>query len=139
MVTEYPVKACIELRPVGSPWVRVTAPGHDQQFQLTELRKIDLLFSATESAEVCVHQFNKAELDPYTAVEIVSVSFFDITHPKFAWAGVYWPSYPKHLHGEPQLLPGQTYLSWNGRWSLQFSVPVFSWMHRVLDLGWIYD
>jgi hypothetical protein len=37
------------------------------------------------------------------------------------------------------LLKNHTYLSWNGKWTLTFDVPVFTWIHRVQNLGWIYD
>jgi hypothetical protein len=66
------------------------------------------------------------------AVVIESVSFFGITDPKFAWAGVYHP-----VDQDP--LSAHTYLSWNGTWTLRFDVPVFTWMHQVQDLGWIYQ
>jgi hypothetical protein len=81
------------------------------------------------------------------AVVIESVSFFGITDPKFAWAGVYEPIYPEPWATEQQdqgvvlkqrLCP-HTYLSWNGKWTLTFTVPVFTWIHRVQNLGWIYD
>ena len=139
MATEYPVNAVIELRPIGCPWVQVSAPGYCQQFQLTEPRKINLCFQAQGRSEIAVAQFDKADLDPSTAVEIVSVSFFGIQHPKFAWAGIYYPDYPPHLQGQPKSLPAQTYLSWNGVWRLEFDTPVFTWMHQTLDLGWIYQ
>ena len=80
-------------------------------------------------------------------IEIVSVSFFNITDQRFAWAGVYEPVYPEPWAGqqrnqgrvlEPQLSP-HTYLSWPGPWRLTFELPVFTWMHNTQDLGWIFS
>lgn len=31
-----------------------------------------------------------------------------------------------------------TYLGWNGVWQLDFSTPIYSWIHRTQQLGWIY-
>jgi hypothetical protein len=60
------------------------------------------------------------------------VSFFGITDPKFAWAGMYQTQHSSNA-------VSQTYLSWNGTWTLRFDVPVFTWMHHVQGLGWIYQ
>jgi len=108
----------------------------DQQLVCTQNFEFD--FVANNQVTVQVHHIDKLDSDPDTAVEIVSVSFFGITDPHFAWAGVYTPKYPAHLTG-PAELPGQTYLGWNGIWQLKFSVPVFGWMHQKLNLGWLYQ
>jgi hypothetical protein len=81
------------------------------------------------------------------AVVIQQVSFFGITDPRFAWAGVYEPVYPEPWASEQSAagvilqshLSPHTYLGWPGTWTLTFELPVFSWIHNIQDLGWIYD
>ena len=81
------------------------------------------------------------------AVIIEHVDFFGIRDDKFRWQGVYVPDYPEPWRTEqieqgielPRQLSAHTYLGWNGAWSLEFTTPIFTWMHRVQDLGWIYD
>jgi hypothetical protein len=31
------------------------------------------------------------------------------------------------------------YLGWNGVWKLNFDTPIFSWIHKTQNMGWIYD
>lgn len=81
------------------------------------------------------------------AVIIDRVVFNDIESPKFAWAGVYEPRYPEPWASEQQALgqilepklTNHTYLGWNGTWSLQFTTPIFTWIHQLQSLGWIYQ
>ena len=65
-----------------------------------------------------------------------------IQDPKFAWAGIYRPEYPEPWASEQTNLATElsshTYLGWNGTWRLTFGVPVFTWIHQVQNLGWIY-
>jgi hypothetical protein len=138
MATDYQVKMNLCLRPINQPRVLITAGGKSIDQKLTQTQEFEFDFVATDQAIVKVHHVDKHDSDPDTAVEILSVSFFGITNPQFAWAGVYTPDYPSHLCG-PKDLPGQTYLGWNGTWQLEFSVPVFSWMHQKLNLGWLYQ
>ena len=138
MTTDYRVCMSLRLRPINQPRVLITAGNHTIDQQLTKVEDFNFDFVAHDRATVNVHHVDKLDSDPDTAVEIVSVSFFGITDPQFAWAGVYTPAYPPHLTG-PCKLQGQTYLGWNGIWTLEFSVPVFSWMHQKLNLGWVYQ
>lgn len=80
------------------------------------------------------------------AVIIKSISFFDITDPKFVWEGNYTPEYPEGWIVEnekngtvlPPSIKNTTYLGFNGRWQLEFTVPVFTWIHKLQNLGWVY-
>jgi hypothetical protein len=144
MDTKYPVKLALQLRPVGEPWVRI---GVDQQFQEQQLKTSTTFkweFDARDQVCLTVEHFDKSDKDPTTAVEIVGIEFFGISDPKFAWAGTYYPDYPTEWYNQQtpvptSALPGQTYLGWNGVYSLTFSVPVFTWIHKTLNLGWIYQ
>ncbi len=77
-----------------------------------------------------------------TAVIIEQIKFDGIYSPKFAWAGLYSPKYPSHYQVDQQLsttLSHHTYLGWNGVWRLDFTLPIYTWIHKIENLGWIYD
>ena len=140
----YPVKMSVTLRPVDNPEVRIGINGDLRPLRLEKTQTINFEFESSGSCELTVELIDKTAQE---AVVIESISFFDIEDPKFAWAGVYTPVYPEpwateqHIQGvvlKPHLCP-HTYLGWNGKWTLTFDVPVFTWIHRVQNLGWIYD
>jgi hypothetical protein len=144
MATDNLVQLCVRLRPVGQPCVKVIADGIIKTQKLTEAANFVFEFTASDNASLIVEHYNKDAADADTAVEIVSVSFFGIQDPKFAWAGIYTPVYPEPWASEQLTPPSstitpQTYLGWNGTWKLDFSVPVFTWIHRVQNLGWLYQ
>jgi len=138
MATEYPVQMQVILEPVGKPWVSVDADGWGRTQQLTETTEFDLEFDAQDQCCLKIEHFKKEDNDPTTAVVIKQISFFGISDPKFIWAGVYYPDYPEHYPHKQLSLPGQTYLGWNGVYQLEFSIPVFTWMHKIKNFGWIY-
>lgn len=144
MATEYPVIMTVKLRPVGRPWIRIGLDGHTQEKQLVTETTFEWEFNATDQVCFTLEHFDKDDIDPTTAVEIVSIGFYGIEDPKFVWAGTYFPNYPKTWYAEQnpapsEILPGQAYLGWNGVYSLTFDVPVFTWIHKTLNLGWIYQ
>jgi hypothetical protein len=139
----YPVKMSVTLCPVDNPEVRIGINGGLFPLRLDKTETINFEFESDGPCELTVELINKTAQE---AVVIESVSFFGIEDPKFAWAGVYTPVYPEPWATEqldqgvvlkPQLCP-HTYLGWNGKWTLTFTVPVFTWIHRVQNLGWIY-
>lgn len=81
------------------------------------------------------------------AVLIKQIEFFGIQSPRFVWAGVYEPQYPQswvnHLQQQGKIaeshLRYHDYLGWNGIWYLDFSLPIFTWIHQIENLGWVYD
>ena len=95
---------------------------------------------------------NKRDSDTDTAtgadkaVIIDSITLNDISSPKFVWEGVYCPVYPEPWASEQAaagntlepLLKSHNYLGWNGKWTLTFTTPVFTWVHNLENLGWIY-
>lgn len=144
MATEYPALLTVKLRPIGHPWIRIGLDNQKQEKQLDTDTTFEWEFIATDQVCFTLEHFDKADTDPTTAVEIVSIGFYGIEDPKFAWNGVYRPDYPQTWYAEQsmppaEILPGQTYLGWNGVYSLTFDVPVFTWMHKTLNLGWIYQ
>jgi len=152
----YPVKLSVVLRPIWHaepPQIWVGIEPDLTKIWLTETTKFDFEFETDQPGCLSVEFLNKTDQDCIPdqnldkAVVIESVSFFDITDPKFAWAGIYEPVYPEpwatqqrnqSIALKQQLCP-HNYLSWNGKWTLTFGVPVFSWIHHVQNLGWIYD
>jgi len=144
--TDMLTKVAVTLTPLIhnlAPDVFVSVPGHVVRETLWGPKRIELEFDAA-TGWIEVVFMNKPPLDPDMAVVIDQVEFFGISDPRFVWAGVYTPSYPEPWYSEqdpppPAQLRHQNYLGWNGRWRLDFSVPVFTWMHQTLNLGWIYS
>jgi hypothetical protein len=139
-------KVAVTLTPVcdkNAPEVYVSVPGQTVQTTLQETKRIELEFDA-EHGWLEIVFMNKPEHDISMAVVVDTVEFFGITDPTFVWAGTYTPKYPEPWYSQqiekpPEHLPQQNYMGWNGTWRLDFSVPVFTWMHKTLNLGWIYQ
>lgn len=101
--------------------------------------------------DVIIEFLNKKNTDTVEgkdkAIKIEKIVFNNIESEKFAWQGVYTPIYPqpwlsqqKIAGQEPMpILNSCTYIGWNGVWKLTYSVPIFTWIHKVEDHGWIYD
>jgi len=143
MATQHLVKLSVTLRPVDQPNIRVGVNGDLFPITLDKTETIDFEFMSDKDCQLTVELVNKKDQE---AVVVESVSFFGINDPKFAWAGVYTPDYPEPWASEQrnqdvvlkQHLSPHTYLGWPGKWTLTFDVPVFTWIHRVQNLGWIY-
>jgi sulfur carrier protein ThiS len=139
-------KAAITLTPkLGTkpPEVFVSVPGQVVQKTLWQTQRVELEFDAPVGWIEIVFM-NKPDNDPDMAVIIDRVEFFGISDPKFVWAGVYTPKYPEPWYSQQTEKPSaklcqQNYMGWNGCWRLDFDVPVFTWIHRTLNLGWIYQ
>lgn len=146
MATEYLVQMAVTLTPkigTAAPEVQISVPGHCVTHVLHQTEKIHLEFAAT-SGWLEIKFCNKPEIDHDMAIIVDRIEFFGISHPKFVWQGVYRPDYPEPWYSQQSSVPAPTlpacnYLGWNGRWRLDFDVPVFTWMHQVQDLGWIYQ
>lgn len=152
----YLVKLSLTLTPVwhqDPPVIRVGINQDLQKFELRQSQNFEFQFQADADCELIVEFLNKKDTDTVQehnldkAVIIEKIKFFDIEDPRFVWAGVYEPKYPEPWASQqrqqgvvlnPRLSP-HCYLSWNGKWTLTFSVPVFTWIHKIQDLGWIYS
>lgn len=139
MDIEYPVRMQVTLEPVGQPWISIGCAGHSITKQLLISEQFDFDFQAAGRVTLKIAHFDKADTDPTTAVIVKQIGFFNIVDPRFVWAGVYVPEYPSHYQDRTTPLPGQGYLGWNGVYTLDFSVPVFSWMHQTMAMGWLYQ
>jgi len=144
MAIDYAVKLQIVLEPVGTPWLSIEAGNQRIQQQLFCQTQFEFDFVASSQTHIKVTHFNKPSNDPSTAVIIKSIAFFGISDPRFVWSGEYTPEYPEPWYSQqspppPTTLINANHLGWNGTWTLKFDVPVFSWIHRVQNLGWIYS
>jgi hypothetical protein len=152
MATQYPVKIDVQLRPIwhnNPPEINIGINNNINKIILSKEQVIHYEFTADNPSTLSIELINKTNADTISdkgldkAVVIESVSFFGISDPKFIWSGIYEPKYPEPWYSEQQIKPepllkNHTYLSWNGKWTLTFDVPVFTWIHRVQNLGWIY-
>jgi hypothetical protein len=155
MAIKYPVKLAVTLRPIwhqDPPRIRAGIGNNLSEIDLRKNTTINFDFESDSQCELHVEFLNKQDSDTVPelgldkAVIIESVSFFGISDPKLVWAGVYTPNYPEPWATQQQSqgvvlkqhLTSHNYLSWNGKWTLTFTVPVFTWIHQTQDLGWIY-
>jgi len=153
MAIDYPVKIDIHLRPIwhdNPPEINIGINDDIQRIILRDNQRFHYEFMANNPSTLTVELLNKTNADTRPdkeldkAVVIESVCFFDITDNRFIWLGEYRPEYPEPWYSQQTIRPepllkNHTYLSWNGKWTLTFDVPVFTWIHRVQNLGWIYD
>jgi hypothetical protein len=147
MTIQYPIKLSVVLDPIHHTGPIVVNVGINDNLTTINLQNkttINFEFATPENCALTVELPTKQDQE---AVIIDRVSFFDIEDPKFAWAGIYKPKYPEPWAGQqrsqgvvlkPQL-HAHTYLGWPGKWTLTFTVPVFTWIHQTQDLGWIYS
>jgi hypothetical protein len=139
MTTEYPVKMTVTLEPVQSPHITITVDKIVYKQQLSTTTSFNFDFVAANQASLVLEHHSKSDQDPDTAVIIQRIEFYGISDPRFIWAGTYYPVYPSHYPDQKSSRPGQDYLGWNGTYVLEFRVPVFSWIHQIQDMGWLYQ
>ena len=135
----YPVDIEILLKPVGQPRCRISIDDQRQDLVIEQEKWVKLFYQGHGAARLLIEQYGKLDLDPSTALIIDEIKFNGISSPKFVYQGTYYPDYPKHLLDSDRVLPHQNYLSWNGVWHLDLSLPIYTWIHKTLDLGWVYD
>lgn len=136
------VAMTLTLEPVGQPWVRVKINGTthlESCLSDTVVLKLETELLGDAKCLLEVEHFDKQDNDATTAVVVQRIDFFGISDPRFVWAGTYYPDYPEHYQDKKPKLPGQGYLGWNGVYRLEFDIPVFTWIHRTLNMGWLYD
>ena len=146
MITPCLVKLAVNLETINCNRAIVVTVGIDQNITTVNLQKettLNFEFLSHNTSRLTIEILDKVEQE---AVIVKSVSFFGIEDPKFAWAGIYEPNYPEPWASQqrsqgvvlkPQL-NAHTYLGWPGKWTLTFTVPVFTWIHQTQNLGWIY-
>ena len=146
MAMTYLVKLAVTLQAVHNDQALSVQIGIDNNLTvitLVDSTTINFEFDAVDTCRLTVELLDKQDQE---AVIVQEVSFFGIQDPRFAWAGLYTPIYPEPWASQQrtqgvvlkQHLSPHTYLGWPGKWTLTFDVPVFTWIHRVQNLGWIY-
>lgn len=131
------------------PQIRVSCGREIYNYVLYDQRWFDFEFDSENLQETIAVEFlNKRNEDTVLAqnldkaVIIEAVEFFGIQDPRFVWAGTYTPDYPEPWASQQTslepVLKNQNYLGWNGKWTLTFDIPVFTWIHKTQNLGWIY-
>lgn len=150
MATDYLVKGSVTLEPVianQSPQVTVAVPDQAVTLRLDETVRIPFTFTASDRGWIQIDFINKDYAETAAgrdmAVIVREIEFFNVSDPRFVWQGVYRPCYPEPWLSQQPVAPEpelrlHDYLGWNGTWRLDFDLPVFTWMHQVLGLGWIY-
>jgi hypothetical protein len=147
MDTTYNSRIEIALRHEGRtpPIIGVGMDTIEQHFTLAEpmVLKYDLNLSIGDHKFV-LEWMNKTNETADMAVIIDRVSFEGLTLDRMRWASRYFPVYPQPWLSEQMILPpachaSASYLGWNGHYELPFTVPVFTWIHQLENLGWIYD
>jgi len=135
----YPVEVNILLKPVGVPRCRIRIGDQHRELTIDQESWVTFNIQGCGTVLLEIEHYGKAELDSATALIIEEIKFNGISSPKFVYQGIYYPTYPKHLLDSDSVVPHQTYLSWNGTWRLEFTLPIYTWIHKTLDLGWVYD
>ena len=143
----YQVNLSVLIKPVwfnDPPTIRIGLNGVTKDIILDKETWFNYNYTSEATTNILqIELYGKTNKDSDTAVIVEEVKFNGINSPKFAWAGTYIPNYPLHyLKDNPtsaSTLSPHTYLGWNGVWTLEFTVPVFTWIHKVEGLGWIYD
>ena len=101
--------------------------------------------------DIVIEFLNKKNTDTVDgkdkAIKIDKIVFNNIESKKFVWQGIYQPIYPEPWATQEKkvgkelnsVITPATYLGWNGVWKLTYSVPIFTWIHKLENHGWIYD
>jgi len=143
---QYNTKFKIGLVPHGAACINYGLDGVDVTKGLQLAEPCELNFNLDLAAgphELFIDFYNKPDNDPDMAVEIAYVEFEGMRLDRFKWSSTYTPVYPEPWASEqtkvlPSVYHGSTYMGWNGRWCLHFSTPIFTWIHQLEHLGWIY-
>ena len=152
MDTEYRFWCELTLSPVADSLAQDVKIMLDQdtQFHGDIVNTITLDLDTKLSAgwhDLCIHYRGKSDLDEKSALKILRLEINGISDPRFIWNAVYRPDYPRTWFQQQQqagiILAEEftsiDYLGWNGEWTLRFHSPVYTWIHQIQNLGWIYD
>jgi hypothetical protein len=153
---EHDISLAVTLRPVwhqDPPLIELSCGGDAQTVSLDQTQTFKFDYQGSGLQTLAIRFLNKKDsdtvpslgLDKYVVIE--QISFFGISDPKFIWVGQYTPVYPEPWASQQreagctldQVLVNTNTLSWNGEWKLEFHSPIFTWIHKLQNLGWIYS
>jgi len=137
----------IKLKPHGKPQINYGINDLSINNGLEIYEPMELKFNldlCKDSYILFVDFYNKTNEDSDMALEIESVTFEGLTLDRFKWNSKYFPNYPEPWASQqseplPKFQQSATYMGWNGRWELYFDVPIFPWIHKLENLGWLYE
>jgi hypothetical protein len=144
MDTKYLVNIEVALTPKGIPCIAygIDKLGEPILLARPTVLRFDLDLNLGEH-KLLLELSGKANKDAETAVIIDSIKIEGMELDRAKWAGLYYPIYPESWAASQtdlsDVLTNCTYVGWNGLWVLEFTVPIFTWVHKLENLGWIYD
>lgn len=115
---------------------------------LTSTSTLDFSLGLTSGPHELLIRFKNKQYINYpegsdVAVQIHHVRFQHLSDD-FRIYGAYYPDYPEPWATEQRqqglVLPEHQYadyLGWNGDWRLSFHTPIYPWIHKTLNLGWL--
>lgn len=153
---EHDISLAVTLHPVWHqepPLIEISCGGNIQTVSLNQSHTFKFDYRGVGLQTLLIKFLNKKDSDTILSlgldkcVVIKQISFFGISDPKFIWIGEYKPCYPESWasqqresgHPLDEVLTNTNTLSWNGEWKLEFDSPVFTWIHKLQNLGWIYS
>lgn len=126
------VRIAILLEPVGTPDVVIRCGSKKVEIKLSTSKWFYFEYTKEEGPDqLTVEHRNRLPSDGVTAVVVKAITLNDITHMQNTYQGIFYP-----VDKEPKRTD---YVDFNGIWILEFTIPVFTWMHQTQGLGWIYD
>lgn len=143
MIHNHKIQLKLNLKLIGINWpkLKLTFDNVDIPLSYSGLTAHgQLLFESYNTMSVL--ELTIKDLDNQTQIGLDQLAFFNISDKRFLWAGTYSPEYPEPWASQQINLPKSyqnfTVLGWNGTWTLEVTHPIFTWMHKKLDLGTIY-
>ena len=144
------IRVSVLLKPIWfnrKPTGRISIGTTVREFVLEQATwfDLDVTGSLGDTITLTIEQYGKTVRDTVvatgqdTAIVIDQIKLNGLTNPEFIWHGVYRPDYPPHYPAAEAVLYKHTYLGWNGVWTLDMNLPIYTWIHKTLNLGWIYD
>ena len=152
---EHNISLAVTLKPIWHqepPLIEISCGRNVQTVSLDQPQTFNFDYRGSGPQHLSIKFLNKKDGDTIQSlgldkvVVIEQISFFGITDPKFIWSGKYTPVYPEPWASEQrnagnildEVLVNTGFLTWNGEWKLEFDSPVFTWIHKLQNLGWIY-
>ena len=139
-------KVRVKLKPITetrAPQCEVTVGYVTKMLTLDQEQWVDIQIHPDKDSEVdiVVKHHGKTEEEFKSgqdlAVIVEELEINGISDPKFVWAGKFYPIYPRWEQDQGPI--DTNYLGFNGEWKLSISIPAYTWIHKTLDLGWIYS
>jgi hypothetical protein len=86
-------------------------------------------------------EYQKFGRDMMVEIQGVTIQGYPVD---FKNMSTYTPDYPQEWFNEqlaqnktPQHTVHSNYLGWNGRWALSIELPIYQWIHKTLNFGWL--